>query len=245
MYRWPRNVIEKTAKTIIYMPTFNRKAISLESIANMRAVKGAAHLHILDDASSEFDGRELVALGDSGQVNTSNQGIDANRMHMLVEFYSSEFEYCYFTDSDTLHDVDFLPRLFLMQQKTNCMCGLYNTTVAHVHKDGFNIDVGDDIIVRPTIPGISMFFDKSIALRLLQYFLDAVRFRPNIIQQNRAWDWFFCKILPHVAMSQISYVEHMYAGGMHDRGTRDLGANLTPWLAAERGKIFTRLGIPH
>jgi hypothetical protein len=235
---------DKAAKTIIYVPTFNRKAVALESIANMRAVKGAAHLHIVDDASKEYDGRDMVALGDSGHANATNQGIDANRLQMLIEFYASPYEYCYFTDSDTIHDQNFLWRLFQMHEKSNCICGLYNTSSPNHHKDGFNIDIGDDILVRQTIPGVSMFFDKAMALRLLQYFLDAARFRPDVIQQNRAWDWFFCKIVPQVAMSRVSYLEHMYFGGMHDGATRDSAANLTPWLVAERRSIFDRLGIP-
>jgi hypothetical protein len=237
------DVHDKIAKTIIYVPVFNRKAIALLSIDNMRLVKGAAHLNIVDDCSTEFDGRDIVSLGDSGEVHPRNMGIDATRMHMLAEFFASDFDYAYFTDSDTIHDPDFLLRALAMHQRTNCLCGLYNTTSFH-HKDGFNIDIGDDIIIRRTIPGVSMFFDKALASRLLQYYLDAVRFRPNVIKEARAWDWFFFEALPQVAMSRVSYLEHLYVGGLHAAGSRDLGANLTPFLQAARRPVFEKLGIP-
>lgn len=234
---------KRTAKTIIYMPLFNRKAISLESIANMRHVKMDAHLRIVDDYSTEFDGNDLVGLGDSGYVNQKNIGIDANRMNMLTDFFSSDFDYCYFTDSDTIHDPDFLSRALFMHERTNCICCLYNTA-SFRHKDGFNIDIGDDILIRGTIPGVSMFFDKPMAFRLLQHYLDAIRFRPAIIAESRAWDWFFCSIVPQVALSRTSYLEHLYAGGLHTQNGRDVAANLTPFLAQQRRQVFERLGIP-
>ncbi len=234
----------RIAKTVIYMPVFNRKAIVLESIANMRQVKGEAHLKIVDDRSTEFDGRELVALGDSGQINEKNLGIDATRMNMLAEFAASEFDYCYFTDSDTIHDPAFLSRALFMHARTNCVCGLYNTASPNHHKDGFNIDIGDDIVIRRTIPGVSMFFDKPMAFRFIQYYLDAVRFRPAVIAESRAWDWFLFTIVPQVALSRVSYLEHLYAGGLHVNNGRDVAANPTPYLAAERRLVFRRLGIP-
>jgi glycosyltransferase involved in cell wall biosynthesis len=238
-----QDVDNRIAKTVIYMPLFNRKAIALESIANMRQVKGGAHLKIIDDCSTEFDGRDLVALGDSGHVNPQNLGIDANRMNMLVEFFASEFDYGYFTDSDTIHDPEFLSRALFMHGRTNCLCCLYNTA-SFRHKDGFNIDIGDDIIIRRTIPGVSMFFDKNMAFRLIQHYLDAVRFRPAVVAESRAWDWFLCSIVPQVALSRISYLEHLFTGGLHVQNGRDVAAHPTPYLAAERCRVFTRLGIP-
>lgn len=131
-----------------------------------------------------------------------------------------------------------------MHGRTNCLCGLYNTASLIHHKDGFNIDIGDDIIIRRTIPGVSMFFDKPMALRFIQYYLDAVRFRPRVIAESRAWDWFLFNIVPQVAMSRVSYLEHLYAGGLHEKNGRDVAANLTPFLSSERRQVFTRLGIP-
>ncbi len=253
--RWQKNgrpslrpgrqqVDDRISQTIIYMPVFNRKAIALESIENMRQVKGDAHLCIVDDCSTELDGCDLVKLGDSGYVNPRNIGIDATRIHMLTEFFSSNFKYCYFTDSDTIHDTEFMSRALFMLDKTNCISCLYNTSSPIHHKDGFNIDIGNDIIIRRTVPGVSMFFDKNIAFRLIQYYLDAIRFRGNIIAESKAWDWFFCMIMPQMALSRVSYLEHLYAGGLHVMNGRDVAANLTPFLAAERSQVFKRLGIP-
>jgi hypothetical protein len=232
---------DRSAKTIIYVPVFNRREIAVESLGNMRAVKQTAHLRIIDDASTEFDGSELVAMGDSGEVNAQNVGIDATRINMLMEFAASDYDYCYFTDSDTIHDPAFLDRLFFMHDKTDCMCSLYYSSTKH-HKNGFNIDLGDDILIRWSIPGVSMFFDKKQAQRIIQYYLDALRYRPNCIAEARSWDWFFCLVFPQVALSRISYLEHLFVGGLHAYA-RDTALNPTPYLAAEGARLRRKLKL--
>lgn len=232
---------DRQSRTIIYMPVYNRKEIALESLGNMRTVKRAAHLRLIDDASTEFDGNELVALADSGMVHATNQGIDATRIANLMEFAGSDFDYCYFTDSDTIHDPAFLDRLFLMHERTDCLCSVYNSSTKH-HKNGFNIDVGDDIILRWSIPGVSMFFNRSQARRIIEYYQDALRFRPNCIQESRSWDWFFCHIFPQVALSRVSYLEHLFVGGLHAYA-RDTALNPTPYLAAEGARLRRKLQL--
>jgi len=233
----------RSSQTIIFMPVFNRQATAVESIHNMRMAKGQAHLKIIDDASTAFDGRELAALGDSGEVNAVNLGIDQNRINNLLEFLGSSFEYCYFTDSDTLHDPMFLDRAFQMFDKTASVCSLFNSSTAS-HLDGFNIDIGEAITIRRSAPGVSQFFDKKIAFRMIQYYLDAIRYRPNVLREARGWDWFFCGALPHMAVSQVSYLEHMYADGLHVARGRDVAMNPTPFVAMEGRRVFAALGIP-
>jgi hypothetical protein len=227
-------------KTIIYMPIFNRKKIALESILNLKSIKGEAHLALLDDASTEFSAEEIITLGDSGTCNQQNLGIDKNRIIQLVHFLNSNFEYCYFTDSDTIHDPHFLERLFHIHQTTKTLSCLYNSN-GIMHKDGFNIFLENDIIIRKTIPGISMFFDREQALRIYQYYDEATRYFHQIVEYY-GWDWFFCQVFPFCALSQMSYVEHLCYGGIHATGP-DHAKNLTPWLKNERIAIFQRLGL--
>lgn len=228
-------------KTIIYMPVFNRKDITLESIKNMRAHKKTAHLHITDDASTEFDGSEIISLGDSGHVNSENLGIDEVRIKHLLHFIESDFDYCYFTDSDSLHDPLFLDRLFYMYNQTNSVCCLYNTRSENHHKSGFNIPLEGDIIIRKTIPGISMFMDKALAVRISLYFMDCLKFDKSFVKYYGAWDWMFCSALPLCALSKTSYLEHLYFDGLHSHQI-DTANHLTPWLMKERLKVFKRLG---
>jgi hypothetical protein len=234
-------VAGRSARTVIYVPVFNRFDIAIESLTNMRSVKGTAHLRIVDDASTEFDGADLVAMGDSGEVNRQNAGIDATRIAMLTDFAASDFDYCYFTDSDTIHDPAFLDRLFFMHDKTDCLSSLYYSSTKH-HKNGFNIDLGDDIIIRWSIPGVSMFFDKKQAGRILQFYFDALRYRPNCIKEARSWDWFFCLVFPQVALSRTSYLEHLFLGGLHAYA-RDTALNPTPYLAAEGARLRRKLKL--
>lgn len=234
---------DRSSQTIIFMPVFNRRDIALESIHNMRMMRGSAHLKVIDDASTQFDGHEMTALGDSGEVHPQNMGIDATRISNLAEFIASPFDYCYFTDSDTLHDPQFLDRAFQMFDLTASVSCLYNSCTPS-HRNGFSIDVGNEISITRSAPGVSMFFDKPTAMRLLTYYLDAVRFQPNIIKSYRGWDWFFCAALPHFAQSQVSYVEHMYSDGLHVGNGSDVAMNPTPFLQMEGRRVFTQLGIP-
>jgi hypothetical protein len=223
------------------MSIFNRKAIALESIANMKKYKGQCHFHIADDGSNEFSPSDVISEGDSSYVNSVNQGIDQLRIRQLYHFLQSDFDFCYFTDSDTLHDPKFVERLFEIYDKTQCACSLFNPQESR-HHDGFNIDIGNDIIIRPSIPGISMFFDKSIGHRILAYYQEAVRFKPDILKYYGSWDWMFCYALSLVALSRISYLEHLYQGGMHaDRPDRAL--NPTSWLIQERQIVLDRLEL--
>jgi hypothetical protein len=232
---------QRAPSTIIYVPVYNRKDISLESLNNMRQFKGAAHLRVVDDASTEFIGSELAALADSFVVNATNLGIDSTRIEMLMHFASSNFDYCYFTDSDTIHDPDFLDRLFFMHDKTGSLCSLYNSSTKH-HKNGFNIDLGDDIVMRWSIPGVSMFMDRQQAARIIQYYLEALRYRPNCIKETRSWDWFFCHIFPQVALSRVSYLEHLFVGGLHAYA-RDTALQPTPYLVNEGARLRRKLKL--
>lgn len=234
---------DRTSKTIIYVPVFNRRETALESLHNMRMMRGGAHLRVIDDASTRHDGREMVSLGDSGEVHARNMGIDATRIENLVHFLSSDFDYCYFTDSDTLHDPQFLDRALQMFDASNAVSCLYNSCTPS-HRNGFSVDIGNGIIITRSAPGVSMFFDKAIAGRLMTYYLDAIRFQPQIMKSYRGWDWFFCAALPHFAQSAVSYVEHMYADGLHVGNGRDVAMNPTPFLEMEGSRVFEKLGIP-
>jgi len=232
---------DKAERCILYVPVFNRRAIASESLTNLRTVKGAAHLCIEDDASTEFDGTLFADLGDSYIRHPSNLGIDATRMAQLEAFLASPFDHCYFTDSDTVHDPEFLSRLFQMLERTGCVSCLYNTSTGY-HKDQFNIDVGDDIVLRCSIPGVSMFFDKPLAARIWQYYQDGLRFRPDFLKEQRSWDWMYCDVFPQVAFSRVSFVEHLYAGGLHAHG-RDAAVNPTPYLIAEGARLRRKLRL--
>lgn len=235
---------DRSSQTIIYMPVFNRHDIALESIHNMRMMRGAAHLRVIDDASTQFDGREMTALGDSGEVHPQNMGIDATRIANLADFIQSDFQYCYFTDSDTLHDPAFLDRAFQMLDMTASVCCLYNSCTDSHRKHGSFAELGDGVTITRSAPGVSMFFDKALAMRLMTYYLDAVRFQPGVMKSYRGWDWFFCAALPHFAQSQVSYVEHMYAQGLHVGNGCDVAMNPTPFLQMEGRRVFEKLGIP-
>jgi hypothetical protein len=235
------------------MPTYNRKNITIESIQNIKQFKKGAFLHITDDKSTEYDGKTLVAMGDGGAVNTVNIGVDAIRMSQILEFFSSEYEYCYLVDSDTFHDPNFMDRLFFIFDKTNCVCGIYNTP-SLVHKSGFNIDIGDDVAIRKTLPGISVFFDKKLAFRIITYYLDAIRFRQNAVRESKAWDWFISEPFPQIAYSKTSYVQHLGVGtdGLHARKPNypgphaklfDVAVNPTPFLVEAGGRVVKRLGL--
>ena len=228
--------------TVIYVPTFNRLRVAQESLANMRAVKQGATLLVTDDHSTEHDGSALIAMGDGGFRNLTNKGIDQVRLSHLEAFLNSNYHYCYFADSDTLHDPEALDRARHLYDQYSFLCTLYNTNSAY-HKDGDVVILeGQDILFRNSIPGCSMYFDRTLGQRIYAYIEDALRvWGPQCISRRYGqWDWAFCFAVPAAAMSQRSYCDHLAIDGLHSF-VNDRALAPTPALRAIRAEVVRRL----
>jgi hypothetical protein len=131
----------------------------------------------------------------------------------------------YLTDTDAIHDPKWYDAIKLLS-KVAPLCGVYNT---HHHNDWVS-DHGTYHIT-PNIPGISVYMSGESLRRKMGHLSDS---------KLKDWDFTLPKIFGNkCAVSNVSYVEHLGAGGLHNTGWEDdIALNPTPFLIEERQRII-------
>lgn len=220
---------EEFSKNImIAMATYNRKLITKICVENISKYKGLASLCIFDDHSTEYDKIDISSWGIVDSVNRfpTKLGIEDLRVQIHKVAASLKFKYIYHIDNDAYHDPNWLIRLYELRKSHDGLLGLYNSKF-HIDR---TLDDKGSYILRSSCPGISYFYEVSKLGNVPTEF------------GKRCWDYAFGDKLCPAAISNISYVEHFGADGVHNKDfDRDRACNPSSWLVDERIRILNIL----
>ena len=192
---------------------------------------------VWNDHSTDYGSGELANLWVDVRKEPQKLGIHNLRLLQLREFLRRDEPYLYLTDSDALHDPDWLERAGDLMTRAAVPVTLYNSD-RHVSRWGVPVE---EYEMRPTAPGISQFLSRAMVERAVHW-LDA-----NEVKTWEDWDYGLISIVGgKAATSLTSYVEHLGVGGMHSEEgewDNDRAINPTPWLVQKRQEYLSRLMI--
>jgi hypothetical protein len=246
-------------KILICVSVFNRKTITELVLENINKYKKDAVLWVYNDWSTEYDNDFLEPLCDKvfklpasnkivvkNETNKNGMGITHMRWYQFREFLKQdEYDYIYFTDSDALHDPEFIDRLktihckYKMKNGEKMPVSLYDT-LWHSQAQNLLRDASD-VFMRKTSAGISQLYSKDHVKSLVS-FLDK-----EVKDPIYAWDYYFTNTvkIPFLT-SKTSYVEHFGAvkESMHTpegQWDRDRAINPSPYLKDIRDSVIAYL----
>ena len=246
-------------KILICLPVYNRKDITELVLENLNKYKSDAKLWVYNDWSTEYDNDFLEPLCDKviklpsskktvvkNEKNIHGMGVQHLRWYQFREFVSQdEFDYIYFTDSDAIHDPDYVNVLKNIHGKYKMKNGdklpvcLYNT-IWHSQPQNL-IREGQDVFMRRTSPGISQLYSKEMATKIVNI-LDKQFVDPDYAWDYRAQEYLGLPFLT----TKISYVEHFGAvkESMHTpqgQWDRDKASNPSDYLKDIRNDVIAYL----
>ncbi len=229
---------------LIVVPVFNRKKITELSLYQTNRYKGDGNkLVVYNDHSTEYDNEFLSEYCDEVITMPKKMGVQHLRWHHLRSFLNQdEYQYLYLTDSDVIHDPQYITKLkeyygkYMLNDGKKMPVCLYNT-IYHMNQ-GNTLSENGIILLRKTAPGVSMFFNKEMVKQIVNS-LDNLGKDPDY-----GWDYFpnqFLKI-PYIT-SNTSYLEHFGANGLHSYEGRagmdkDRAINPTEYLQAIRETVI-------
>lgn len=226
----------------IAVPCHNRRLIVRRCLPTVRAAMQPGDLMVAyDDGSKEYGPTFLEQWADLAVREPHPIGVERQRANHFRAFWSSDFDLLYLTDSDALHDFDWRNQAVRIQGKySGAPLCLYNTD-AHVRLVGNTIedDLASEVIWRRVAPGISYLLTREHVGKIIR----ALPMMP----EHWNWDWAVPGLLGNrMAVSRISYVDHLGLGGMHhppaeglDGGDRAL--HPTPDLVEKRKRAIRAL----
>jgi peptidylprolyl isomerase len=223
----------------IAVSVFNRKKITQLSLAQLKRYKNdGCHLRVYDDHSTEYDRSFLEPYADEVIKLPAKMGIHNLRMHQLRNFLETRYDFLYLTDNDVIHDPGYvaaLEALYEMGGRLLPVC-LYNTGFHNFEGNILYSDKG--VILKKTAPGVSMFFDRGMAEKIVSFAEKA-----GSAHQFIGWDF---RVIAYLDLPwltpQTSYLEHFGADGMHNPDfERDRAIDPTPYLAERRQAIIDYL----
>lgn len=223
-------------RILTVVPTFNRRSILEFTLPIMRESTKGQDLWIFDDCSTEYDKEWLEQFADKVVVNTKNQGISKGWWKKIMQMIPYDrYDYIYKTDSDAICDPDLLNVLVELSRSNGNLpaCG-YNTRSHFRYKT--NIPCVGEADVRENCPGISMLIPVE--------HWKAVE--PYDVPINSSFDSQLAKRLPPFVVSRQSYVEHLGAGGMHnkeDQWEREIAEHPTSFLILKRREFLDSIGV--
>ncbi len=246
-------------KILICLPVYNRKNITELVLENLNKYKGDAKLWVYNDWSSEYDNDFLEPLCDKvfklapsnkivvkNEKNVNGMGVQHLRWHQFREFVAQdEFDYIYFTDSDALHDPNFIEVLktthgkYKMKNGDKLPVSLYDT-VWHAQPQNL-LKEGSDVFMRRTAAGISQLYSKDMAIKIVNT-LNKQKEDPIYAWDYRAQEYLGLPFLT----TKTSYVEHFGAvkESMHTpqgQWDRDKATNPTQYLKDIRNDVIAYL----
>lgn len=252
------------SKVLIVVPVWNRKKITELVLTQLYKHKGDnAELWVYNDHSTEYDNDWLKPMCDKviklpkskkevvkNEKNSHGMGVQHLRWYQFREFLElDDFDFIYMTDSDALHDPDYMKVLLNLHGKYKTKSGvklpvcLYNT-IHHSQPQNTKFQ-NKEVLLRITAPGISMLYNKEMVKKIVE----SLNFYKSKMGEDPkyGWDYFPSKWLnmPFIT-SKTSYIEHYGADensmhtpkGMWDR---DRAINPTEYLKNNRVDIISYL----
>ena len=246
-------------KILICLAVYNRKKITELVLENLMKYKKDSFLLVYNDWSTEYDNDFLEPLCDKvvklppsnkivvkNESNINGSGIANIRWKQFRDFVNQdEYDYIYFTDSDALHDPNFIDVLKNIHSKYKTKSGeklpvcLYDTVW---HSCAQNLlKEGSDVWMRKTAPGISQFYSKEMCIKIVDI-LNKQKEDPQY-----AWDY---RCLEYLGLpflnTKTSYIEHFGAdkSSMHTpegQWDRDRAINPSEYLKNIRAQVISYL----
>lgn len=245
-------------KILICVPVYNRKKITELALENLMKYKKDATLYVYNDWSTEYDNDFLEPLCDKvfklppsnkivikNEKNINGMGVQHLRWYQFREFIKSDFDYLYFTDSDAIHDPDFIEILknihgkYKLKNDEKLPVCLYNT-IWHSQPQNL-LKENNEIMMRRTAPGISQFYSKLHCEKIVNE-LNKQKSDPDYAFDYRCIEYLKLPFLT----TKISYVEHFGAvdDSMHAKAgewDRDRSLNPSEYLKNIRNNVINYL----
>ncbi len=247
-------------KILINLVVYNRKNITELVIENLNKYKKDAEIVIYNDYSTEYDNDFLESICDNkiiklppsnkivvkNEQNKNGMGIANLRWYQFREFLNQDtHDYIYFTDSDAIHDPDYIQVLknihnkYKMKNGDKLPVSLYDT-VWHSQPQNL-LKAGSDVYMRKTSAGISQLYSKDMVKKIV----DVLNKQPE--DPIYAWDYRAQEYLglPFLT-TKTSYVEHFGAvkDSMHTpqgQWDRDRATNPSQYLKNIRNSVIAYL----
>lgn len=243
------------SKILIAVPVWNRKKTTELCLRQIQKNKNKnTELWAYNDHSTEYDNDWLKNMCDEviklkknfnkkvvgNSENKNGIGVQHLRWYQFRTFlFQNKFDYIYMTDNDAFHDPDFLEIMLYLYKKYKLPVSLYNSFY-HSQKQNIKFE-NEEISMRVTAPGISMFFDKNMVEKIVR------KLEENKEDPNYAWDYKCQEWLrePWIT-SKTSYLEHFGAesNSLHTQKgdwEKDKAINPTKYLASQRKNIINYL----
>jgi len=212
-------------KIWITIPVYNRYKTAKAIIPITYKNKKNHFLHISDDFSTEYNASEVFKnYADEIERPPKKLGVQLLRWWEFRKFLETDFDLIYMTDSDALHDPNYIDRLLELYEFTKHPVCIYNTKW-HVNAT-VNYNSVKDFYWRRTMPGISQLYDREMVEKIVKT-LDKKG------EPTYAWDYRVLEFLNMRAVtSKTSYIQHFGGpGSIHNKTlTSDTALEPTKYL---------------
>ena len=221
---------------LISVPVYNRKRVTRLSLAQTRRYKTpSCFLQVYNDQSDEYDNTFLTPYADEVIQLPEKKGINALRWHQFRSFLETDFDFIYMTDSDVIHDPEFISALDVLYETGNRKLPICLFNSAFHMEPRIILYRKNGVMLKGTAPGVSMFYDRTMVERILSML--------KRHHDNEVWDFAAVKYLelPWIT-PETSYLEHFGTGGIHNMDNeRDRAINPTEYLQERRERILKYL----
>jgi len=230
---------EHGKKILIVVAAFNRKKITGLSLAQTKRYKTPyCQVQVYNDHSSEYDNAFLTRYADEVIQLPNKMGIDRLRWYQFRKFLETDFDFLYMTDNDVIHDPDYVAMLERLYVKGKRMLPVSLFNNIFMLQPRLILSYAQEIFVKSSAPGASMFFDRSMVEKILLTSLNIGNLLDNLPWDNKA---VACLRLPWITPER-SYLEHFGAGGLNnDNFERERAVNPTTYLQKRRDLILKYL----
>lgn len=182
-----------------------------------------------NDGSTEYGVGFLRALGADWAGNYANMGVDAQRRMHILDYWDhrDSFSHLYFSDSDCIMDPHWRERLLAIQERTGYLTCGYHTATHENYQNNVYARRGDILLTR-FAPGVSYLLSRAHVEKIVAH-----------LPERWNFDWTIPSLLGYqCAVSDMSCVDHVGRGGMHDtEGVDERALNPTLWLQDKRKEI--------
>lgn len=224
---------------LVAIPVRNRKKIVQLSLAQTKRYKtSSCHLQVYNDHSTEFGNSFLKPYADEVIQLPEKMGIDNLRWHQFRKFLETDFDCLYMTDSDVVHDPNYIAVLERLYRagKAQLPVSLFNGIFTMQPR--MILYCKDGMFLKTSAPGNSMFYDRNMVENIVDTLDKTAGVLDYLPWDNKA---VACLGLPWIA-PEVSYLEHFGAQGVNnDNYERDRAINPTEYLQSRRGPILQYL----
>lgn len=201
-------------KVAVVLTTYNRPNYlhqCLESLKKVRWIPDST-IVIMDDMSTDDLAIQLIkkfsieSISIHKWLNNQKYHIYGSLKNACDYAFNLKSDLVINLDADALASPCFLEKAIELHERfPNNICSLFNTlSCDHVTKLPRHpiIKDGEDYVIKHSIGGINMIFNKELYQRFI---------RPNLVMYG--WDWAMCESVKnngeHFVVSKLSYVDHI------------------------------------